>query len=290
MDTFSKYANLYITITRNIIESAINSGVISERDLNEIIKKHGVSEDNYDFLKALVGKSDEDNKFHGISILEPVGMKTYRSKIKNLPLILSKSERSALIESLSSEIASAFISDEMLTRFGLTARNSILAETLGKVISAIRTKKWIVFDNIAGDGKLYANQHLKPQKIEHSLATGDYFVSGYCKESMRLIKCNLKRITIHNIENSEDVDKYFSLLEKRCCEPICLSIVNEKNAIDRAFNMFSVYEKDGFYNKREDNYILNIYYYEFKENLAYDLFYKNDKLPYQNKQVSNRFK
>lgn len=267
MISFSKYANLYFSISRKIIEAANKSGYISECQLNDIAREYGISEDNYDFINALIGKANKDNKFHGICILEPAGVKTYRSIISNLPLILSLAERTALAESLTSDIAPAFISKKTLEKLSVMPKTTMLTETLDKVVTAIKTDKWIEFDNKTADGTHYSGQHLKPQKIETSLMTGEYFVSGHCKETSRLIKCKLNRITINAIEDGETVDTDSELVQKRCPEPIRLSIENHKNAIDRAFNMFSGYEKDGFYDKKDDRYSLDIYYYMFEERI-----------------------
>lgn len=267
---FSKYANLYFAVGRKLIEATNNGGSISEQTISEIVGKHGVFDDNYDFINALIGSSNEDNKFHGIHILESLGAKTYRSMISSTPFVLSSAERSALIESLSLDIAPAFVSEQILIKFGVTSNSSELAEKLGTVVTAIKTDQWLVFDNHTPDGKIYAGQHLKPHKIEHSLSSAEYFVSGYSRESARLIKCNLKRLTIHAIEESEAIDTGSALDQKRCSEPIRLCIENQKNAIDRAFNMFSDFEKDGFYDKTNDRYILDIDYYEFEERVLMD--------------------
>jgi len=265
MGLFSKYANLYFIVGRKIIEAANKDGTISEHELYEIAEKYGVSEDYFDFVNALIGKSNENNKFHGITILEAAGARTYRSQIHHMPLVLSTEERKALAESFSSDIASAFVTEKILAKFGVALQASVLTENLGKVVVAIKTERWIVFDNNTAVGMQYFGQHLRPQKIEHSLTTGVYYISGYCKESARLIKCNLARITIHAIENDEPVDVDNALIQKRCSEPIRLSIENQKNVIDRAFNMFSGYEKDGFYDKKTGRYELGIFYYDFEE-------------------------
>lgn len=265
MGLFSKYANLYFIVGRKIIEAANENGGITRRELDKIANQYGVLDDNYDFTNALIKRSREDNKFHGIHILEPADAKTYRSVINNTPIVLSTAEMTALVDSLSSDIASVFVSGETLAKLGIPSKNSELAETLGKVVVAIKTGKRLVFDNNAANGRLYSGQHLQPHKIEYSLSTGKYYVSGYCKESGRLIKCHLERMTIHAIEDGEAADAETALIQKRCSEPISLTILNQKHAIDCAFNMFSCYEKDGFYDKKANRYSLDIYYYEFEE-------------------------
>jgi len=173
---FSRYSNIYFNIGRKIINAVNENGSILKTELRNIINSSGNIEDNIDFLKAITGTSNSSNKFHGIDILEDKN-EVYISKIENIPLTLSSSEITALKNSLSIDIASAFVSEEVLLKFGIKSSPSNLAKKLKNITTAIKTDKWIVFDNMAGSGKYYYNQHLKPQKIEYTFSRNEFLVS-----------------------------------------------------------------------------------------------------------------
>lgn len=267
MGLIDKYANTYFLVARRLIEFANAHGGITEKQIRNIADEYGVIEDNVDFISAITDRDDAENKFNGIRLFEhDESVNKYKSIIKNLPVVLSNAERKSLTESLAYAYSGAFVGLEASEKLGVTQRTEgVTTDNLRQCVATIRQDKWIAFDNITADGIEYKNQHIKPQKIEVAVTTDEYYVSGYSKESGRLIKCNLDRMVIHGTISGNEIDIIPFLEEKRSGEPIRLRIENSKGATDRAFNMFSSYEKDGFYDKKTGYYILDIHYYQFEE-------------------------
>lgn len=272
MGLIDKYSNIYFLVARKLIDFANNHNGITEKQIRKIADKYGVLEDNNDFVNAVIGLSDEDNKFNRIKLFYYDDKSNkYISIIKNLPVVLNLNERNSLIDALKHTHAKAFVDSKTLDKFCVPEVNeSEMVHNLRRSMIAIQHDQWIIFDNITAEGVKYKNQHIKPHKIEIVAENSEYYVSGFSKEADRLIKCNLKRMTIHNIINGEDIDLTPYLEEKRSTEPIRLRIENCKGATDRAFNIFSGYEKEGYYDKEKDYYILDIYYYQFEERILID--------------------
>jgi predicted DNA-binding transcriptional regulator YafY len=91
----------------------------------------------------------------------------------------------------------------------------------------------------------------------------------YSIDDKRPVKCIIKNM--HDIEIlknqlvQSDKDILMSIMEKSIKEPLVLKVKDEDNALERAFYLFSFYEKEAIYHSSEKSHELKVYYYQFEE-------------------------
>ena len=141
-----------------------------------------------------------------------------------------------------------------------------------KIMKAIKERRYITLTNNSFSGKVYENSKLIPFKIEYNYIQDTLSLTCYNdKYEPRTDSEEIVRIFFYNITHVEIGERYskpentygkiknkINLIKAK--EVITLEIENNKNAIERAVNIFSAYNKKLY---TSDNKILmDIKYYE----------------------------
>ena len=142
-------------------------------------------------------------------------------------------------------------------------------------MNAIRTNSCLVYNNFTNNGIIRGV--CKPYKIMYSSRTCQYQLVAIAKKndkdnsSARIILMNINKL--HDLKFTDDSylcsqspEKF--LQQKRMKQPIKLRIfpIHGHNDIERAFLLFSNYEKNGWYNSETGIYHLEIIGYDFEMN------------------------
>ena len=77
------------------------------------------------------------------------------------------------------------------------------------------------------------------------------------------MKLEILHEKISSTEEKAQIENFINA-KKNISDPLVLKIEDNKNTLDRCFNLFSSYDKKYYYDE-EDNLILTIYYHDFDE-------------------------
>lgn len=150
-------------------------------------------------------------------------------------------------------------------------KNNPVFDNLAKIARAIINKKLILFDYKTYNNIIFERQLAVPLKIEYSIKDDLFYLIAYIIKNNNVVKCavhKLKNIEmddeIKNIEEFYEREKEY-LLSFKAPKPIVLEIKNQNNALERAFYLFSCFEKRAMYNEEKNVHVLYISYYKFEE-------------------------
>lgn len=146
-----------------------------------------------------------------------------------------------------------------------------LNSTLFLVLRSRREKRLIKYTYITKQGQVFKDNYMIPYKIEYSIKHDKYYLIYYSMEQNRINKGIIENFTEAHISSSyKEYDLVFQRIpylvdRQKVKEPIVLNIKGEDTVVKRAFYLFSCYEKEAYYNKEKDIYVISIYYYEYDE-------------------------
>jgi hypothetical protein len=298
MELFNKYKNKNFTFLTNYINTCINdeSKALTSSELkNELV---GSSQSTYDeFLKSITNNTDSDDDY--------VASLLYNKDGKMLPLrqvpvpvrptiaekswlyyillndksylFLSDELRSKLIEILENDFASKsysisnnYIDIRQLSPYNILQIDNDYIEKFKRIVTAIRSHKYIRVTNHSFNGVIYESQKIIPYKLEYSSQFDSFSLSCYPLDAKRPVKMNLKNLSDVEIEEAiPDYESFISYFEQQLREtlehePIVIEIINKDDAYDRSVYLFSSYNTY-CYDIGNDTLQMHIYYYRFQK-------------------------
>ena len=137
------------------------------------------------------------------------------------------------------------------------------------LIKAIIDKKQVCLTNVTRN-TVYENQIIYPLRLEYTTKDNRWTLTGYSPEISRVINMNVGKLKdisvgskIPDMDKIEKVYKTFLSKTKKVTAVIKLKAKNYD--LDRFFRVFSYYKRDTKYNKKTDEYTINLEYYLFDE-------------------------
>lgn len=148
-------------------------------------------------------------------------------------------------------------------------------ERLNKImllfIQSKEERRLIKYTYKAKNGQIFNDKYMVPYKIEYSIRDDIFYLIYYSVETRRMIKGIISNFTdLELYDNYEDYDfvlkNIFYFLDKqKMKEPVVIEVKNRKNAVERAFYLFSCFEKQAYYDRERDIHVISLYYYEYDE-------------------------
>jgi predicted DNA-binding transcriptional regulator YafY len=143
-------------------------------------------------------------------------------------------------------------------------------EKFKRIVTAIRSHKYIRVTNHSFNGVIYESQKIIPYKLEYSSQFDSFSLSCYPLDAKRPVKMNLKNLSDVEIEEAiPDYESFISYFEQQLREtlehePIVIEIINKDDAYDRSVYLFSSYNTY-CYDIGNDTLQMHIYYYRFQK-------------------------
>ena len=303
---FKEYRNLYYSAIQCIYYLMILNGEnFTKKDLIKFIQEFShVDKKNQDkFLKDITKfgerldklslfKQDDDG------ILRPSEFET-DNEISLPPIMLNYQEKRYLKTLLEQEGMKLLLGEDITKKIlnllqGINSFNwnkyilnrgiyiygelhdtKLLWDNMKIIMNAIRKKSCLSYNNFTNNGII--SGICKPYKIMYSSKTCQYQLVAIAKQNdkensaTRLILMNINKL--HDLKLTDDSylrsqlpEKF--LQQKRMKQPIKVKIfpIHGHNDIERAFLLFSSYEKKGWYNSETGIYHLEIIGYDFEMN------------------------
>ena len=150
---------------------------------------------------------------------------------------------------------------------GVRTENTIYQGTLKTIITAIKSKRAIQYDNVLPGKYEYRDAVIFPIRIEYSFINDLFRICAYSEDEDRFIKLNLTsmsniRLTEDSIENLEAEYKEYLELNTR---KVILDIEPIDHVIERCFRIFSFYDRLAKYDRENGKYTLEISYLKSDE-------------------------
>lgn len=253
--------------------------IIDENIIKSLLKENIDANSNVDLLF----RSDDDDYYmlqcdQNIEIKPYVMEKIWLKNVMKDPKIKLFLEEKAIckLEEYLLDI------DDIMTEENLILKNiaAIDSQEIEKlkhnvkiIRKAIKEKRGIKYSYITKYGQIFKERCSLPIKIEYSIKDDLFYLISYPldQEKPRPIKSLLK--SFYNIElidkNIDYEKKYEACIDdinnKKANKPITLEINGNNNALERAFHLFSCFDKKAKYIPDKDTYIMDIYYYQFEE-------------------------
>lgn len=279
MKLFNDYKNRYYRCIQNIINGIYNGEKYTKKDIRAILQD-AYLEDEIVLVKELVDGRFFDYEDDTASLM--VGC--------DVPIRLNNLELAYLKMFVEDECFNGVLDDELLQKlkdklddvesldynkfwkrenvdkFGDEIKDEEFREKIITLEKAILENKYIKYTSKNKKGEIFKDKIAYPYKIEYSIKNNRYRLVVFCDN--RAIKINvdgimeleiLKEKTV-TAEEKAQIENFINA-KKNISDPLVLKIEDNKNTLDRCFNLFSAYDKKYYY--EGENLILNIYYHDF---------------------------
>lgn len=292
MEIFTEAKSTFYKALEEIINTAHEEGIISRNEIYQILTKYGC---NFPVLENRVfGKNKSYQK--NVFVLKQQDEQSYKLRIDaKIPPYVTNLEILWLQFILSSRYVNLFLDEVTIKKImGLKTADAVkiepdiiipknyskilkredikhLAPKVRFIIKSMLDKKIIKYTYTTRQGEIYKNQIGIPVKLQYSLKDDMFYAIFYSVENKNFAKCIVQNLCDLREEqgsfNREEVLKEYKEYLKRTKkqQPITLEVVNTRNAIERAFCIFSPFEKSARFLKDKNKHEIKIYYYEFKE-------------------------
>jgi len=291
MEIFSNIKSTFYKALEEIINTAYKNGGITRRGVQEILQKYNC---NFPSLeRRVLDKNEEENKNLYLLKREDDSLLTLRIDAPIEPYAIDI-ELLWLKFITSSRYVHLFLEDETIEKIKkLKVNNNFLfdpgillpknyskvvkrewVKEIGKklriLIHAALEKKAINYTYITRSGHQFKETGI-PVKIQYSLKDDLLYAIIYSISSHSFAKCVVQNL--HDLELTskkftvtEISKKYEEFLKKsQAPEPIILEVMNTRNALERAFCLFSSFKKSARFLREKNKHQLTIYYYTFEE-------------------------
>lgn len=279
MNLFNDYKNRYYRCIQNIINGIYNGEKYTKKDIRTILQG-AYLEDEIVLVKELVDGRFFDYEDDTASLM--VGC--------DVPIRLNNLELAYLKMFVEDECFNGVLNDELLQKlkdeledveslgynkfwkrenvdkFGDDMKEESFRSKIITLEKAILENKYIKYTSKNKKGEIFKDKIAYPYKIEYSIKNNRYRLVVFCDN--RAIKINidvimeleiLKEKTV-TAEEKAQIENFINA-KKNISDPLVLKIEDNKNTLDRCFNLFSAYDKKYYY--EGENLILNIYYHDF---------------------------
>lgn len=280
MDLFNYYDNFVVDILMRFLSSGTtkeelddkfkevfgaNSGKFYNQNEQDISNYYGfLAQDGEDYVSAFEGY--------------------------DFPVLLNKIEQEAITNAVSKPVATTYLTDNEISTIEAIFSNkvewdddhSIIQRFKSKrpenkqseanikvLIKAIIDKKQVCLTNVTRN-TVYENQIIYPLRLEYTTKDNRWTLTGYSPEISRVINMNvgkLKDISVGSkIPDMDKIEKtYKTFLSKTKKVTAVIKLKAKNYDLDRFFRVFSYYKRDTKYNKKTDEYTINLEYYLFDE-------------------------
>lgn len=280
MDLFNYYDNFVV----DILMRFSSSDTTKEELDNKFKEVFGANADKfynqneqdiYNYYGFLV-KDDEDyvSAFEGY----------------DFPVLLNKIEQEAIANAVSKPVATTYLTDSeistikaifsnkaewdddhsIIQRFKLKRpKNKQIETNVKALIKAIIDKRQVCLTNVTRN-TVYENQTIYPLRLEYTTKDNRWTLTGYNPEISRIINMNVGKLKDISVgDRISDMDKveqtYKTFLSKAKKVTAIIKLKAKNYDLDRFFRVFSYYKRDTKYNKKTDEYTINLEYYLFDE-------------------------
>lgn len=279
MNLFNDYKNRYYRCIQNIINGIYNGEKYTKKDIRAILQD-AYLEDEIVLVKELVDGRFFDYEDDTASLM--VGC--------DMPIRLNNLELAYLKMFVEDECFNGVLDDELLQKlkdklddvesldynkfwkrenvdkFGDDMKEESFRSKIITLEKAILENKYIKYTSKNKKGEIFKDKIAYPYKIEYSIKNNRYRLVVFCDN--RAIKINIDGIMeleilqeeIVTAEEKAQIENFINA-KKNISDPLVLKIEDNKNTLDRCFNLFSAYDKKYYY--EGENLILNIYYHDF---------------------------
>ncbi|ABP65677.1 hypothetical protein Csac_0013 [Caldicellulosiruptor saccharolyticus DSM 8903] len=292
MEIFSEVKSTFYKALEEIINKTYENGKILQRDIQEILKRYNC---NFPSLeKRVLDRNEEENKnLYLLKREDDSQQLTLRINAPIEPYVLDM-EILWLKFMLSSRYVHLFLEDETIEKIKkLKVNNNFLFDPeillpknyskvvkrewvreIGKklriLIHAALEKKAINYTYITRSGYRFKETGI-PVKIQYSLKDDLIYAIIYSITSHSFAKCVVQNLhdislTSEKVDMTEISEEYEEFLKKSSApEPIVLEVMNTRNALERAFCLFSSFKKSARFLREKNKHQLTVYYYNFEE-------------------------
>lgn len=278
MNLFNDYKNRYYRCIQNIINGIYNGEKYTKKDIRAILQG-AYLEDEIVLVKELVdGRffdyEDDASLMVGCDVpirlnnLELAYLKMFVEDecfngVLDDELLQKLKDKLDDVESLD---YNKFWKRENVDKFGDDIKDEEFREKIITLEKAILENKYIKYTSKNKKGEIFKDKIAYPYKIEYSIKNNRYRLVVFCDN--RAIKINIDGIMeleilkekIVTAEEKAQIENFINA-KKNISDPLVLKIEDNKNTLDRCFNLFSAYDKKYYY--EGENLILNIYYHDF---------------------------
>ena len=280
MDLFNYYDNFVVDILMRFLSSGTTKEELDDK-FKEVFgansdKFYNQNEQDISNYYGFLAKDDEEyvSAFEGY----------------DFPVLLNKVEQEAITNAVNKPVAITYLTDSeistikavfnskaewdddhsIIQRFKSKHPENKQSEANIKVlIKAIIDKKQVCLTNVTRN-TVYENQIIYPLRLEYTTKDNRWTLTGYSPEISRVINMNvgkLKDISVGSkIPNMDKIEKtYKTFLSKTKKVTAVIKLKAKNYDLDRFFRVFSYYKRDTKYNKKTDEYTINLEYYLFDE-------------------------
>mgnify|MGYP004526254553 CR=1 FL=1 len=280
MDLFNYYDNFVVDILMRFLSSGTTKEELDDK-FKEVFgansdKFYNQNEQDISNYYGFLAKDDEEyvSAFEGY----------------DFPVLLNKIEQEAITNAVNKPVAITYLTDSEISTIKAVFNNkaewdddhSIIQRFKSKrpknkqsganikvLIKAIIDKKQVCLTNVTRN-TVYENQIIYPLRLEYTTKDNRWTLTGYSPEISRVINMNvgkLKDISVGSkIPNMDKIEKtYKTFLSKTKKVTAVIKLKAKNYDLDRFFRVFSYYKRDTKYNKKTDEYTINLEYYLFDE-------------------------
>ena len=285
MELFHETKSLYHDITIDVIHKLYQAKKLQRKEILEYLHtKHTYKHPN--FPKSLLNENDGAYNFHilknsethmSLSIDKPFPIRSLDLEKLWLKNMLRDPKIHLFLKDVTylklqhvlhglEDIIENNIEVKNGSNHGATAYEA-LKEPMELLITAMVKEKGILYDYLTHRGNVLHGLKSIPYKLEYSIREGDFYVVAYSldgQKSVRALLKSFKNIISFDLQHGEK--SLLSSMEKELSHskvhiPIVLEIIDSKNAVERAFLLFSCFEKKSKYIASSHIHELSIYYY-----------------------------
>ena len=287
MELFNDYKNRYYRCIQNIINEIYNGKKYTKKDIRKILQDAYLEQEFVLVNEFVNGEFFEfEDEFAKLRIDSNIPIRLNDLEIAYLKMFVEDEEFNKVLDEeiltklkqkldkIDSLNYNQYWQRESIDKFGDSLDNLVFRNKIIILEKAILNNKFIKYSSKNRKGDVFEDKIAYPCKIEYSIKNNKYRLIVFCDD--RAIKINIDAMT--KVEILEDKDflsknksnlqdekiKEFINNKKNIDKPIVLKIEDNKNTLDRCFNLFSAYDKRYYYNDN-NNLILNIYYHDFDE-------------------------
>ncbi|MEW9122187.1 MAG: WYL domain-containing protein [Thermotaleaceae bacterium] len=263
---------------KEIIDFLRNNGINDPYLVKAILRENEDPKDNLYILEKIIGTEqymlscEEEIDFQPIHI-EKVWLK-HMLKDQKAALFLEKGTYEKL--ELKLEEVEDVLEENLLFKnykSSNTVEHKNFYPAMNIILEALYYKKAIIYTYGKKDGVILKNRSAWPFKVEYSIKDDLFYLILYPldTEKPRPIKSLITNfLEIEILDREISADKIEELTveaieEQKVREPVVLEIHNNRNSLERAFRLFSCFEKRAKYIEDRDVHLLSIYYYHFEE-------------------------
>ncbi|WPX08818.1 WYL domain-containing protein [Anaerocellum danielii] len=292
MEIFLEAKSTFYKALEEIINKAYEKRTISKKEIYEILTKYNcnfpVLEDrvfakNTQYQKNIYVLKQQDDKSYGLRIdskIEPYVTNTevmwlkfmMSSRYAELFLDIETIEKIRKLKSSNiPSINTNLIVPKNYSKILKRENAKDISAKMKMVIKGIIENKILRYTYKTRQGDTLKDVTGIPVKIQYSLKDDMFYVIFYSLERGNFAKCIIQNLENLRYDegsyNRDDVLKEYDnyLKNSKAKQPIVLEVINTRNALERAFCMFSSFEKSARFLKEKNRHEMRIYYYEFEE-------------------------